>query len=267
MRILSVIFFAVSFLAAGDTTSVLSLLPEKKIVPAFTASGTEHRISYNKQLARGAFIGSMGGIFPVATVRYKEAECQISVASSIYTTLHNAGSKFKVTDVNFYVDLFFDIPVAVETIIRAGWGHTSHHLADDALLPGVTAINYARDYYALFGIQKLSAIDGFAYGGLYWTYSFLINKNIRRKLLPEIGAEGILLPLTNTFSFYGAVDMKFRGEMNYGSTQSYQAGIKSQNENMRAVRVAYTYRTGVEERGQFYTARDTFHSIGIFFDF
>lgn len=262
----SILLF-ISLLCADDAVPFISFLPEKKFVPAFTASGTEHRISYNKQLTRGAFIGSMGGIFPVANVRYNEMECQVSAASSIYTTLQNAGIKFKVTDVNFYVDIFFDIPVTEETAIRTGWGHTSHHLADDALTPGLTPVNYARDYYEIFAFQKISAINGFAYGGVYWTYSFLINKNIGRKILPEFGVEGICVHLTNDISAYYAFDMKFRGELNYGSTQSYQLGIKSQNENLRAIRFAYTFRTGIEERGQFYHLRNELHTIGVFFDF
>ncbi|MBI2429597.1 MAG: hypothetical protein HYV29_12540 [Ignavibacteriales bacterium] len=63
------------------------------------------------------------------------------------------------------------------------------------------------------------------------------------------------------------MDIKFRGELEYGSTQSYQVGVKSQNQNQRAVRFAYTFRTGLEERGQFYNQRNVFHTIGLFFDF
>lgn len=253
--------------------SLITFLPKKKFVPAFTASGTEHRISYNKQLTRGIIIGSMGGVFPVADVRYSDAEhtsylvCQVSAASSVYTTLHSAGVKYRVTTVDFYVDIFFDIPLSHTTVLRAGWGHTSHHLADDAMLPGINAVNYARDYYDLFVVQKISEIGGFAYGGVYWTYSFLINKNIGRKLLPEFGAEGNLINITNDIALYAAADLKFRGELNYGSTQSYQVGVKAQNEDFRVVRVAYTFRTGVEERGQFYNLRNKLHTIGVFFDF
>lgn len=260
-------FTLVVLLPAGDSVSFLSLLPSKKIAPTFTASGTEHRISYNNQLTRGSFVGSMGGIFPVADVRYGDLLCQVSAASSMYTTLQNAGIKFKVTDVNFYVDIFFDLPLSPETVIRTGWGHTSHHLADDAIVPGVVAVNYARDYYQLFFVKKISAIDGFAYGGLQWTYSFLINRNIGREILPEFGGEGTLITFFDTVELYGAIDIKFRGELAYGSTQSYQLGLKSQNENLRAVRFAYTFRTGLEERGQFYDQRNAFHMIGMFFDF
>lgn len=266
-RIPILLFSLLSMLSAGNAQSSVSFLPEKKFVPLFTASGTEHRISYNKQLTRGSFIGSMGGIFPLADIRYDDLLCQVSAAGSIYTTLQNAGIKFKVTDVNFYVDLFFDVPLSAETAVRAGWGHTSHHLADDAMVPGAAPVNYARDYYDLFVVQKLSLVNGFVYGGTYWSYSFLIDRNVGRKILPEFGGEGIIVELYDTVVLYGAADFKFHGELKYGSTQSYQAGFKSQNERLRTLRLAYTYRTGIEERGQFYNQRTVFHTVGIFFDF
>lgn len=255
------------FLRAEEQNSFLTVLPEKKLVPSFTASGTQHRISYNKQLTREIFIGSMGGVFPVADVHVNNLLCQISAASSIYTSLQNAGIKYKVTNVDFYVDLFFDVPISVASILRFGWGHTSHHLADDAVVPGISPLNYARDYYDLFLVQTVGEINGFVYGGVYWNYSFLINSNIGRKILPEFGGETTIGTLYQSVAVYGAVDVKFHGELNYGTTQSYQIGIKSENQNFRAVRCAYTFRTGVEDRGQFYYLRNSLHTLGVFFDF
>jgi hypothetical protein len=263
-------FFAIMIplsLPSEEQISFLTLLPEKKLVPSFTASGTQHRISYNEQLTRGIFIGSMGGIFPVADIRYHNLLCQISAASSIYTSLQNAGIKFKVTNVDFYVDIFFDIPISEESVLRTGWGHTSHHLADDAIVPGLSPINYARDYYELFFVHRIHALNGFVYGGLYWNYSFLINSNIGRKLLPEFGGESTIGTLYQSITIYTAIDFKFRGELHYGATQSYQIGIKSENQYFRAVRLAYTFRTGVEDRGQFYNLRNSLHTFGVFFDF
>ncbi|MBI2429598.1 MAG: hypothetical protein HYV29_12545 [Ignavibacteriales bacterium] len=183
-KILLLLLSLFPLLSAGTSGSFLTLLPEKKFVSSFTASGTEHRISYNKLLTRRLFIGSMGGVFPVADIHFDHIVCQASAAGSIYTSLQNAGRKYKVTDVNFYVDIFFDFRLSPETVLRTGWGHTSHHLADDALLPGVTAVNYARDYYEMFVVQQLPIINGSAYGGLYWTYSFY---SAARELLQNCG--------------------------------------------------------------------------------
>lgn len=269
VALLSCVFFCTSVesVRGEESLSFLTLLPEKKFVPSFTASGTEHRISYNKQLTRGIFIGSMGGMFPVANIRYNNVLCQISAAATVYTSLQNAGVKYKVTNVDFYADIFFDFPISTTSVIRFGWGHTSHHLADDAIVPGVTPINYARDYYDLFFIHTVEQIHGFVYGGFYWSYSFLINNNIGRKILPEIGAEANLVSLSNSVAVYSAVDFKFRGELNYSATQSYQIGITSETAGFRALRFAYTFRTGVEDRGQFYYLRNTLHTVGVFFDF
>ncbi len=263
-----ILVFFLPFPAAfcGEPDSLIQFLPDNKIISALSASGTEHRISYNKFFEKGLFVGSMGGRFPIANFYLNNWMCQISAASSIYTTLENAGVKYNVTNVDFYVDVDFDIPLYQETIIRSGWGHTSHHLVDDAIAEGRTAINYARDFYKIFLFQNFPGSNGFVYGGITWTYSFLINKNIGRKIMPEVGGDITLFSFNANSALYAAADIKFRGELNYASTQSCQAGIKIQNKTLRAVKIAYTFRTGAEERGQFYNERIQYQTLGIFFD-
>jgi len=256
---------SVSFSSGID--SLISFLPSDRFVPSFTASGTEHRVSLNKQLTRGIFIGSMGGIFPVADIHLGDDICQFSIAATVYTSLQNANIKFDVTNVDFYVDFLFDIPLTDRLTTRVGWGHTSHHLADDAVGDGLVPINYARDYYQLFGTYSFPSPYAFVYGGVYWTYSFLINANIGRKLLPEFGGETDLVALSDQSSLFAALDCKYRGEVNFGSTQSYQFGYKIHNQQSRNIRLAYTFRTGIDERGQFYSQHTTLHTVGLFFDF
>ena len=248
---------------------IITFLPEKKFVPSFTASGTEHRISYAKSLTEGSFIGSLGGFFPAALITIDGKECLIGVGSTLYTTLQSGGVKYNVTNADFYVDLTFDVPVAEQSVVRFGAGHTSHHLVDDGVATrGAGAVlNYARDYYQLFYMHKLSLIRGFLYGGTYYTYSFLINSRRDGQFLFQIGTDGGNIPFYKSVALYGAVDFKVRSEVNYGSTQSYQVGIRTMNEQYRAIRFAYTYRTGVDERGQFYDQYIHQHSLGLFFDF
>lgn len=257
-----------SVLIAQDSNFV-SFVPKNQFVPSFTASGTEHRMTYAKQLSNSTFLAGLGGTFPAALIRYHGVECLVTVAGTVYTTLESAGIKFQVTNADYYADVMFDIPVSSETILRFGSGHTSHHLVDDAIiaLGSARVINYARDYYQLFGVHTLSAIRGFVYGGTYYTHSFLINTRQDGNFLFQVGADGGSLPLTNQLELYGALDIKFRGEVNFGSTQSYQIGIRARGEILRAIRFAYTYRTGIEERGQFYDQRNNFQSIGLYFDF
>jgi hypothetical protein len=253
----------------AQTNDSIAFIPGKRFIPSFTAGGTEHRLSYAKDLSTSSFYAGLGGSFPAALVRYRGIECLMSVSGTVYTTLASAGVKFNVTNADYYADVTFDFPVAEETALRLGAGHSSHHLVDDgvAALGAASVINYARDYYQLFVVREISVIRGFVYGGLYYNYSFLVNTRRDGQFLFQGGADGGNLPLMFGFELYGAFDIKFRSEVNYGSTQSYQIGIRSRNEEYRAVRLAYTYRTGMEERGQFYNNRSTSQSIGLFFDF
>ncbi|MDP1677273.1 MAG: DUF1207 domain-containing protein [Bacteroidota bacterium] len=257
------------FCSAGDFDSLITFLPKQKYISTFTANGNEHRISYNKLMNRNSLIGSMGGIFPMANIQFKELDAQVSIASSIYTFLNSAGIRFQVVNVDFFVDMYADIKLSPATTARIGWGHTSQHFADDAFesLGYTKSINYARDYYQLFFIHQIPLIKGFVYGGTYYNHSFLIDKRIDGEFLWEAGGEFLNIPITGPINFYSAIDIKLRSELAYGSTQSYQTGIKVQNESLSAIRLAYTYRTGIEERGQFYNQRNTYHTIGMFFDF
>lgn len=262
--LLHVILFT-PLLRADEGVSV-EFVPAKKLVPLFTASGTEHRVSYAKHLTSGTFSGSMGGSLPAADVRAFGLLCQVSAGGSVHTTLRNAGAKFSVTNADFVVDITFDVPVSDATIVRTGWGHTSHHLADDAVGAGLTPNNYARDYYALYGVHTLPFADTRVYAGVQYSYSFLINTRIDGQWMPHLGGEGTFLRVWNGAVLYGAADIKLRGELEYGSTQSFQVGLKAQSPLNRNLRLAYTFRTGLEERGQFYDRRTATHTIGLYFD-
>ena len=255
--------------SAGNLDSLITFLPKDKFVSTFTANGNEHRISYNKLLNRNSLIGSMGGIFPVANVNFNGTESQISLASSIYTYLNSAGIRFQVVNVDFFVDVYVDIKLSSTTVGRIGGGHTSQHLSDDAFesLGFTKSVNYARDYYQCFLIQHIPHIKGFVYGGFYHNYSFLINKRIDGEFLFQAGSEFFNVSVYQDIYFYSAVDLKLRSELAYGSTQSYQVGMKIQNNSLNTIRCAYTFRTGIEDRGQFYDQRNKYHLIGLFFDF
>jgi hypothetical protein len=256
-------------LFSSDLDSLITFLPKQKYVSAFTANGNEHRISYNKLMNRNSLIGSMGGIFPMADIHFEGLDAQVSIASSIYTFLNSAGIRFQVVNVDFFVDMYADIKLSSSTTTRIGWGHTSQHLVDDAFesLGYTKSVNYARDFYQCFLIHQIPFIKGFVYGGTYYNFSFLIDKRIDGEFLWEAGSEFLNVPIYGRVNFYSAIDIKLRSELAYGATQSYQAGLKLQNESLSAMRLAYTYRTGIEERGQFYNQRNHYHTIGMFFDF
>ena len=267
LRVIPLLLFF-SLLSAQDD-AFITFMPKKQFIPSFTAGGTEHRLSYTKDLNKGLFNAGLGGSIRTALVRLYGMECLVTVSGTVYTTLANAGVKYQVTNADYYADVTFDVPVAEGTVLRAGAGHTSHHLVDDAVAQrrSFAIMNYARDYVQLFAVQQVSAIRGFIFGGTYFNHSFLINTRRDGLFLFQLGADGGNLPLFGPVELYGAFDLKYRGELNYGSTQSYQIGIRARNDLYSAVRFAYTYRTGLEERGQFYDQRITTQNIGLFFDF
>ncbi|MFA6457521.1 MAG: hypothetical protein WCW40_11930 [Bacteroidota bacterium] len=267
MRISLFVMFSTFALAQVDDS--IAFVPNKQFIPSFTASGTEHRLSYSKNISNSSFYAGLGGSFPTLFVRYRDIECLVSVSGTVYTTLASAGVKFNVTNADYYADVTFDFPLTDETMLRLGAGHTSHHLVDDgvAALGAASVINYARDYYQLFVAREIPLIRGFVYGGFYYNYSFLVTTRRDGQFLYQCGADGANLPLLFGIELYGAFDIKFRSEVHYGSTQSYQIGLRSRGEKHRAVRLAYTYRVGMEERGQFYSQRSAIQSVGLFFDF
>ncbi len=247
----------------------LTFVPDKQFIPSFTASGTEHRISYAKQFSSPSYRAALGGSFPMLHVRWTEFECLVNVSGTVYTTLESAGIKYQVTNADYYADVSFDIPLSDQTVLRLGSGHTSHHLVDDAViaLGNARVINYARDYFQMFVVHTVPQIRGFVYGGTYYNHSFLANVRRDGQFLLQCGADGGNYSLYGPISLYAAVDLKLRSEAAYASTQSYQIGIRAQGNPFRAVRLAYTYRTGMDDRGQFYTQRNRYHSAGIYFDF
>ncbi len=264
-----IVFLSLQIFCSAQENDGITFLPKKKFIPSFTASGTEHRISYAKLLTEKSFIGSLGGIFPAAMIHLGGKEILVSVGSTMYTTLKSAGVRYSVTNADFYVDVMFDVPVSEHGVGRFGAGHTSHHLVDDgvASIGAANVINYARDYYQLFYLHMIPVIRGFVYGGTYYTYSFLINMRRDGQFLLQAGADGGNVELYKNVVLYSAFDIKFRSEVGYASTQSYQVGIRVMNEQYRAIRFAYTYRTGIDDRGQFYDHHINHHSLGLFFDF
>jgi hypothetical protein len=265
--ILLLLFCTVAVLP--QSRPMITLVPDTLFIPSFTADGTAHRLSYTKDLGSEAFYAGLGGSFPAAIVRAAGLECLVTVSGTVYTTLVSAGVKFQVTNADYFADVTFDIPVAPATVVRLGSGHTSHHLVDDAVLaPGGAArvINYARDYYQLFVLQRVEAMRGFVYGGAYYDHSYLENVRNDGQFLLQFGGDGGNIPLYGPLELYAAADVKLRGAVNYGSTQSYQLGIRARNPFGRSARLAYTYRTGMEERGQFIRSRATVQSIGLYFD-
>ncbi len=263
------VLLCITIHAAASAQGNLELLPAARTIPPFTANPTEHRLSLAKVFEENRYIGSLGGVMPLVEVRSGGSTAQLSVAGTFYSHLSSADHQFIVTTGDFFVDALLDIQYTSAFAFRAGMGHTSQHLMDDALevmsLPH--SINYARDYLQFFAVHKNTSIGGFLYAGCFYNYSFIINSHLDGTMMYEFGGEAVNAPLAPTVRLYIAADIKLRGESAFGTSQNYQAGIKiARDDGGRSVRCAVNYQTGLEERGQFYNRRVTQTVLGFYFD-
>ena len=113
--------------------------------------------------------------------------------------------------------------------------------------------------------EARSLLGAFLYGGARIDYYTIPVRG--KPLVLEAGADAGSIFLTPALALYGALDIKCRQEISWGTTQSYQLGLRLPGTGGRAVRVAYTYRTGADERGQFYREHLTCSLMGIYLDF
>ena len=259
----------VSLSVAQDHDHGLRWLPNQTLMPAFTANATSHRISLVHLLKDNEYIGSMGGLFPVVSADIAGHETQFNAGATAYTQLNRSGRHTQVSTIDYFVDLLADVDLRQGRVLRLGVGHTSQHFVDDAfeVLGYRSAINYVRDYVEAFYSQRLALIRGYLYGGFLYHYRFVIPQPGKYHWLFEVGGEGLHYELARNVYAYAALDIKLREEAGYGTTQNYQLGIRLNGEGGRTIRLAYAYRTGLEERGQFYRDRIHWNTIGLFFEF
>lgn len=265
-----IFFSSISFSQSSHENKFsLELLPSKHIAPLFTANTTEHRITISKIFEVNKYIGGMGGRFPLALAKYEGITGQLVIASTGYVHLRRTPGHLQVETIDFFVDFFVDIVLNKEWTIRSGFGHTSQHFVDDAfeILGYKNSINYVRDYFKIFVLKKTDILKGFLYAGTYYNYHFIINTPTKNKMIYEFGGEVLNTNLTDVIIIYVACDIKIHGELHYGTTQNYQIGIKIGEEYGHTLRLAYNYRTGLEERGQFYNQRVRWNTLGLYFDF
>jgi len=129
-------------------------------------------------------------------------------------------------NVDFFVDLLFDLRLNENYAIRAGAGHTSQHLSDDALkkFGNLSSINYVRDYYQLFLIRSFPQHHLTLYGGVYYNHNFKTTQNGIGKNdsaiydksgtpLFQAGFEHTPFRVSETGFFFWSADVKFRGNL------------------------------------------------------
>jgi len=244
----------------------LELFPRQSLFPKLYADGTAQQFSLSKDLLTRRFIGAIGGLQRIIQFRFYEYPIQTSLGATVYATLYRKADVVEVHTACFFVDLLFDIQFSENFILRTGYGHYSAHLVDDGIDKlQIKAINYAKDYIPLITAYRIVNPGSWLYGGIRFD-TYTIPENHKRWNL-QFGIEGGDFLITGNIKLYGAVDFKFKSEASWGSTQSYQIGLKFFESFSNALRFAYTYRTGLDDRGQFYKAHVKLSTLGLYFDF
>jgi len=251
-----------------DTTahSALRMFPPARIFPNLYADGLTHQFGVSKDFCSATIHGSIGGQIPVLEVSLDRTTLQLGAGATVLTSIVKKPRLLQVLTVDFLVEFPIDIRLSDRTTLRTGYGHFSAHFADDGIeIFGKSSINYAKDYLILLGSWRIPAVGGALYGGGHWDYHSLPEE--QSHWTAQCGMMAGDLRLVPEAFLYAAVDIQWKSEVAWATLQSYQCGVRLFPRGERAVRIAYTYRTGFDERGQFYQQQTDMHLIGVYLDF
>lgn len=248
-----------------NAPELVEFFPGEKIFPLFTADGLSHQFSLSRVTDNKEWIGALGGSIPIIQLNLKDVKIQGSVAATVFNRLIKTPGHLTVYTIDYKVDIPVDIRFS-ELSVRAAVGHISCHFADDAIeLLGKKSIQHVNDYVSLAAAYDVPLIHGYVYGGFNYSYSTQPVPN--KPWLFQIGSDFAHVKLHEDVEVYGAVDVKVREEVGWGSTRSIQLGFKFFPHSRHKLRVAYTLHMGYEDRGQFYLRRETLNLISAFIDF
>ena len=250
---------------AASQESPWILFPEPRVFPRLLADGTAPGISINKDLRNRTWIGGIGGLAPVLQYRSGPWTFQAGIGANVFASLNRKPKLLEVVTADFFVYLPLDIGIGERLAIRTGYGHYSAHLADDGIeILQLHSVNYAKDFVPLLCAYRLPEIGGLVYGGMRIDYYTIPATG--SNWVAQAGIEAGNLPLSSWLSAYAAMDLRFKSEVAWAATQSYQIGVKIGTGSAGAVRLAFTVRTGIDDRGQFFRNRATRHLFGAYLD-
>ncbi|MBI4536039.1 MAG: DUF1207 domain-containing protein [Ignavibacteriae bacterium] len=258
--------FAPSCIAhAEDTASSMIIFPGKKVFPLFTADGLSHQLSLSRVTENKDWIGAVGGSIPIVQLNLQNLTLQGGVAVTVFSRLVKTPGHLTVYTIDYKVDFPIDIRFS-ELALRAAVGHISCHFADDAIeLLGKKSIQHVNDYITLAAAYDVTLIQGYVYAG--FNYSYGTQPIPHKPWLLQVGTSFGNIALHDEVSLYGAIDLKIKEEIEWGSIRSFQLGVRLFPRLNYGVRIAYTFRTGFEDRGQFYMNKTTLNLVSAFIDF
>jgi hypothetical protein len=249
---------------AQESSTTLTAFPSWRLFPRFHADALAHQLSLSRVTDTREWIGTVGTSLPIAQMATGGLTFQVGVGATVFSRLIKTPGHITVSTVDYKIDVPVDIDLnAVK--LRVGYGHISSHYADDAIEQlGRRSISAVKDYVMIAAARTLAPVGGFVYGGV--TYSYHNEPETDKHWQPQIGAEVGQVKLCDQVEAYAAVDLKFKQEVGWGTTQSYQVGLRVFSRPPYGLRICYTLRTGLEERGQLYNQRTTANLVSIVLD-
>ncbi len=243
----------------------IKIFPKKKTYQKYYADAISHQFSLLKHFESNEWYGNIGTDKPLLNLTINNNDYQFSIAATVFSTLKITPPHIQVFTADYLVDFFLDRNFGDDYLLRFNWGHMSAHFVDDGILQlNQTSINYVRDYIGLQGEKLIDLINGKVYAAA--TYNFhnepRKNKHTRFQFGFDAGkkiSENVLL--------YFAFDIKMKAEVNNGTTKAFQIGFKYPQNGDSFIRLAYTFRTGYDERGQLYEETSSRNLLGLYFDF
>jgi hypothetical protein len=251
-------------------------LPAEHLIATRAGDATAHKISIariirpnrnNRQVDE--YIASMGGLLPIAYAKYGRHKFMFSIASTLYTQIVRPPGNIEVETTDFFADVYLDYRPSDRIAFRVGAGHTSQHLTDDAfeIMGFNRSINYVRDYYHGYIHYTIPAVGLDLYGGAVWNHHLIIDSILNPRMLWQWGGEFAPITIRKVHAPFLAWDGKFRGELNGGQSFQISIGWRTGKPLSRHMRFSWFYRTGYEERGQFYNQIRNMHGVNAGFHF
>ncbi|MFA5833801.1 MAG: DUF1207 domain-containing protein [Bacteroidota bacterium] len=262
-RIFSLCLISINILTA-QIIEQLHFFPESTYVSTFTADAHAHRMEVENIIFTKNERASVGGVFPVFNLDLFGTVVQANFGGSIHFELNPMGQAHVVSN-DYYVDyLLLDIPVQQFYFARFITGHTSHHLSDNwyERLKLTSAIRYSRDYVKLCVIQETD-VNNQLYVGADYAYIFTVNGlRINKRWTLQTGGKVSLAEVYPSIILYAAGDCKVRQEAKFAATNTVQLGFATPMQKGKMLRISYQFRTGLDERGQFFSQHRTLHTVG-----
>jgi hypothetical protein len=241
-----------------------TVLPSEKIYPRYRADALDHQLSLTRVTDNREWIGVVGGSLPVLAIRSGDLTLELGIGASVFNRIIKTPGHITVYTVDYRIDLPLDL-AAGDYRFRLGYGHISNHYADDGLeVLGLHSINAVKDYLQAGVARMLAWQHAVVYVHVTWNYH---NEPLRdKRWMGQLGGSCDLAQLTPWATLYGAFDLKCKEEVNGGTTRSFQLGLDLFRRGERAIRCAYTFRDGFEDRGQLYAVSTTANLVSLFID-